>query len=750
MRHTVSVVLVAILSVTVRAAEVAPPAADALEAFYKEQAAKAASSKVTLRAGGNRTFVAAGRLGMALERTGSGVALRSLRDLEAGQEFLTARPLPLFAVKCRRVGAKDEVTLAADAGWEEVVQRDAGDVSIEWKQPADKALAGISASARVEFSGPEAGASWTLRVSNGSKDWTLWSVTFPQIAVAEPGPEARLLFPRGPGEVKQGAWRKPFGYGGPYPQGWTGMQFFAAYDEKRGTALYVGVHDPTAARKDLAANSKPDERAVTIKCDHPPENMSVAGNSFDMAGRAVWRIFRGDWYDAAVIYRDWVRKEARWMPPLSEDGRQDTAPWMRQLCLWAQTGGDPQSVGPRVKEFARYMGMPVGFHWYSWHEIPFDNDYPHYFPARKGFAEAVRDMQASGVYVMPYINARLWDTRDKAAEDFEFTRVALPGATKDEQGKPCTETYGSKEADGSPVRLAAMCSTSPIWQDRVRGIVLALLKDYGTSAVYMDQVAAAHPPLCFDKTHGHPLGGGQWWVGGYGRMLRSIRQAMPKDRMLTTECNAEPYVNLFDGYLTWHWQFDGQVPAFPAVYGGTIQMFGRAYNGLNLPTGDLALAMRVGQQFVFGEQFGWLDPDVVRSKERADFLRQAARVRLALVRYFYAGEMARPARLVGDIPRVRADWRWSNEWWVSTDAVMTGTWRLPQEKKLAVLFANVGDKPVSLAVQFDGAAYGVNKDSVAVTPVEESGRGRAFAEKRSFQRTVEFAPRKAWAWEISY
>jgi hypothetical protein len=749
MRYALSLLLAALVAAPAIGTEPqSPPQAAA--AFYKDQAAKVASGKVTILSTGNQTLVAAGRLGMALEQGDGGVVLRSLYDIGAGQEFLIAKPLPLVSIKCRRVGTKEEATLDADTGWESVQIRTGGDIVVEWKRHANKALAGLSVTARARASGPDSTVSWDLRVANTSKDWTIWSVRFPHLAVAEPGPDARLLFPRAAGELKEGAWRAPFNYGGPYPQGWCTMPFFAAYDEKRGTGLYVGVHDPAAARKDLAAESRPDERTVTLRFDHPAPNMSLPENSFELSGRAVWRIFSGDWYDAAVIYRDWVRKEARWMPRLAKDGRPDTPPWMRELCLWAQTGGNPDYVAAAVKEFQRFMGVPVGFHWYSWHEIPFDNDYPHYFPPKKGFAEAVRDLQAAGVYVMPYINARLWDTRDKGAEDFEFTRAALAGATKDEQGKPCTETYGSKEADGSPVRLAAMCPTSPVWQERVSKIVLALLGEYGTRAVYMDQVAAAAPPLCFDKTHGHPLGGGHWWVDGYGRMLGGIRQAMPKDRMLTTECNAEPYINLFDGYLTWHWQFDGQVAAFPAVYGGTIQMFGRAYKGLEKPTGDLACAMRVGQQLVWGEQLGWLDPNIVKAKERAEFLRQAARLRLALVRYFYAGEMGRPVKLAGEMPRVRADWQWSGDWWVSTDAVLTGTWRLPQERKLAVLFANVSDKPVTLTVQFDGPKYGITKDNVTAAPVEETGRGQAVAEKSSFQRAVEFAPRKAWAWEISY
>jgi hypothetical protein len=63
-------------------------------------------------------------------------------------------------------------------------------------------------------------------------------------------------------------------------------------------------------------------------------------------------------------------------------------------------------------------------------QIPFDNDYPHYFPPKDGFREGVAELKTAGVYPMPYINGRLWDTHDKGAGDWEFTRVALAGATQ--------------------------------------------------------------------------------------------------------------------------------------------------------------------------------------------------------------------------------------------------------------------------------------------------------------------------------
>ena len=92
--------------------------------------------------------------------------------------------------------------------------------------------------------------------------------------------------------------------------------------------------------------------------------------------------------------------------------------------------------------------------------------------------------------------------------------------------------------------------------------------------------------------------------------------------MITTECNAEPFIRWMDGYLTWHWQYDGAVPVFPAIYGGTIQMFGRSYGGGD--TRDLALRMRAAQQLVYGEQLGWINPRMLLDSESKDFFRSGA------------------------------------------------------------------------------------------------------------------------------
>ena len=583
---------------------------------------------------------------------------------------------------------------------------------------------------------------WDLKIENVPKPWGVWQSAFPQVGLAQPGEEAEVFFTRGAGEVKRGVWTEAFRFSGTYPSGWMSMPLMAVYDREAGTGLYAAIHDPWGSTKDLVVQSRPLDRAVDFSFDIPAPNMGQPAAGFDLEGEAVWQLLRGDWYDAAVIYRDWVRQHARWYPKVGPQGREDTPEWMRWLSCWAMTGGTAEQVVPAMKKFQEAIGLPVGVHWYNWHEIPFDNDYPHYFPTKPGFAEGVAELQAAGVYVMPYINGRLWDTRDRGKDVFQFNDVALPAATKDANGEPYTEMYGSKESDESRVSLAAMCPATDLWKGKVREIVLRLTKECGVRGVYIDQVAAAKPQLCFDASHGHPLGGGHWWTEGYWDLLGKIYTEMPDDRMLTTECNGEPYTHQFDGYLTWHWQYDGQVPAFPAVYGGAIQMFGRAYRGG--PTKDLALRMKAGQQLVYGEQIGWLGPEVVNEPDNMAFFRQVVHLRSRLIDYFVRGEMARPPRLVGEIPRVTADWQWSGVWPVTTDAVLTGAWRLPAENRVVLVFVNVSEEPLSARFELDRAEYGLPSGELKVRRITADG-----AEEAEMSEELSFAVKSAWAWEIS-
>ncbi len=693
----------------------------------------------------------AGSLSMTLQTLDNGIRVQRLSDVENKQELLAQDSMPLFQLMLR--GGKDKkLTLDADAGWRSVsVRQTYGAVVLTWEDPSEKGLKGFRVIAKAAPDDNAGSWQWSLQTEGLGADWSLWDVAFPQIALRDTAAEGGVLYPGGSGQMKQDLWARNIEESTRYGGGWANMQFMAAFSAERNdqpaTGLYFGMHDPMGSTKEIVLQTRAAQRDVRLSFEHHVPDQSVPSNNFALPGKAVWRLFKGDWFDAAQIYRAWVKSEAKWWPQLGAEGRADTPLWMRELCAWAQTAGDPKDVVPKVKEFAKYMDVPVGFHWYCWHQIPFDNDYPHYFPTKEGFTEAVKELQDANVFVMPYINGRLWDTRDKGAEDFEFTRLALPAATKDEGGKPHTESYGSKESDGSKVTLAVMCPTTPLWQKTVKDIVLRLQNECGVKGVYIDQIAAATPVLCMDKTHGHPLGGGSWWNAGHWALLDSLRQDMAKDRMITTECNGEPFINKFDGYLTWHWQDNGQVPAFPAVYGGAIQMFGRSYGGGT--TGDLALRMRAGQQLTFGEQIGWCDPGMAMTPENGPFFRQAVQLRWLLRRYFYEGEMLRPPKLNGDIPTVKADWQWGGEDWVTTSAVLTGAWAIPGEHKTVLIFANVSDAPVTASLDLKRDNYGLGTKTTKITVLhDKTVPPETFTIEKDTTPSLSIPARSVCAWEF--
>ena len=288
---------------------------------------------------------------------------------------------------------------------------------------------------------------------------------------------------------------------------------------------------------------------------------------------------------------------------------------------------------------------------------------------------------------MPYINGRLWD-----ADLDDFKSEGIKAVTKNEKGEPYIEDYGNG------VRNAVMNPVTQIWQNKLIDVVLKLQQDTGTSGVYIDQISASSPKLCMDITHGHPLGGGSWWLDqGYYKLLSAIREEMPEGTFLTSEAMAEPYNHLLDGLLSWNSQFQNQIPIYSAIYGGRISIFGR-YNPVG-PDKHKALIMRAGQQLVFGEQLGWISPNILKEKKPANFLRKMAQTRYKLIDYFVDGQMLPPPVVHGDIPNITADWEWgeNNPSDVTISALQRGAWQA-NDGSVVKIFVNISDQNINFQI----------------------------------------------------
>ncbi len=519
----------------------------------------------------------------------------------------------------------------------------------------------------------------------------LWEVDFPILEGLNPE-NATLYAPYGYGKAI------PYGggtrYRGTYPSHHCAMQFLAWNTGP--ASLYVGCHDPCASTKTLEFSPQPP----TLRCTLPVAGMGDDFARYEVPYPVAVGAIPGDWYDVALFYRRWAMRQS-WSRarPLAS---RPTPRALKDVALWCCASGAPGEVVPKALQFARYFGVATALHWYVWHEIPFDDHYPEYFPAKEGFKEAIAKLGAAGILVMPYINARLWDP---ATESWS-REGAESAAAKDADLKKYTEVYGSK------VPLSPMCPTTQLWGRKIRSIVKRLASEYRVHGVYLDQIGAAAPKLCFDRGHGHPVGGGDWWVRGYRDILEKVRrdvQGINPEFFITTESNAEPWNDLLDALLMCNSTEGELAPIYPAVYADRVLIFG-AYIFRRDLEDSWAFRVKVSQMFLWGTQLGWLGFDVLepRFQREAEYLRCLAHARSS-TSLLSGGELLRPPRPDPEVDMVEASWElWGRTWNVRLPAAQATAWRGP-DGSVGVVACNMGDASTDLRVSLDIAELGWTK-----------------------------------------
>ncbi|NMA46015.1 MAG: hypothetical protein GX945_05585 [Lentisphaerae bacterium] len=604
------------------------------------------------------------------------------------------------------------------------------------------------------------GVSWRLEFIPGSERWRAQSASVGVLCLEALGTSSHALTPGPEGSVVHDPFSSQMNITSTYPSLTATMGFMAVWDDGRGGGMYVGAHDPDGAYKRMSMRNPGGSSQIVIEYEHRlPFWPNEPARSISTPGTIHWRSFRGDWYEATKLYRDWVRENAGWYPPMGPEGRRTTPLWLKQLCVWGRVFGEAKAVVPQVRKFRETMGLPCGIHWYQWHQIPFDNDYPHYLPAKEGFAQGVRDIQALDCYVMPYTNGRLWDTRDRGMEDWQFSAVGKAGATKRADGSVVSETYRSTESDGSKVVLAVMCPASQTWKDKITENDRALAIDYGLNGVYMDQIGAGSPVLCEDPTHGHPLGGGSWWVAGYKNILQGVRAILPPDRILATECNSEAVVDLLDAMICWHIEAENTVPAYSVIYSDVVFRYGSAYDN-NIR----AMRMKWAHNLINGNTPGWFPPSFMDNPAMRDYLVPLVHFRHHNIEYFYRGELSRPPRLRDKVHSWAENWNLFGRYSVNTlPCVQTAVRRIldydydSQGKRLwasgrvqsaLLICTNFSTEDATSAVILDWQEIGIDPAKAQAQRVEHDGTRTPFAPALLDQPML-FPAGKTWGIEIT-
>jgi len=639
--------------------------------------------------------ISAGELSVTLEKAKKGILLYSIRDKKKKKNLLT-HAKPLITLTARAVDSDDEITVKSSEGWNEtqIIPTKDGVVCIlsgNIKLPkVTVTLTAVKEGNRL---------SWTTSLTSANSGYALFECDYPALSF-DTNANTYFFSPYGSGEVYSSAERKEYSSTQKYPSYGVSMQYFAFYNCRTKRGMYYGLHDPAPAFKKLSFKKLSGEKVMTLKGILPLTSVDKGGNSQNLEGKVVWELYDGDWYDAAVLYRNWVEEEACWMPELKDGTRSDIPEWLKKNShWWLVRVRDDDSFVDEILRATADLGVETAVHLYDWHKIPFDNDYPHYFPIKKATAKGLKRLKDAGIKVMPYINGRLWDTRDKGMEDWQFSSIAKPNCTKDRNGEPFIETYNSKEKDGSKVALSIMCPSTAVWQEKMRDTVSKLLNELGVNAVYMDQIAAAAPYMCEDRSHSHLPGGGTWWCESYNNLLDHVKAIMPKGTAITTECTSDPLMKHIQGYLTWLWVKSNQVPAFPVIYSGYVAMFGRHYECV--PRDDaVGQKINFAQSLVYGEQMGWMNPLLYEKLEYKDFYKACVKARTAVGEYIYDGKMLRPPVLSDDREELMTDKNnQSYKGIVKNAAVFGSVWARNKDGKKLLLLVNAADEDAVCKVE---------------------------------------------------
>jgi len=413
-------------------------------------------------------------------------------------------------------------------------------------------------------------------------------------------------------------------------------------------------------------------------------------------------------------------------------------------------------------ELRRRLGLPVSVFWHWWHGCAYDAGFPEYFPPREGtdrFKRAVADARDHGVHALAYMNQRLWGMTTTS-----WTREgAATWAVKAEDGQIRPEIYNT--FNRAP--CASMCLGTEFWRAKYAGLAEQAVRQLGLSGIYMDQACLSLS--CYDPAHGHPVGGGTYWVNGFRLLAHDIRRrcAIPQsEQMLTRRVPAlagegcgEPWLSQLDLMLSLQvsreryaapdgWE---TIPFFHAVYHPYAVLFGN-YSSLTMPPYDelwpaefapkkpLQLLDRAystqfrleqARAFVWGQQPTLANFTSTQFRTRADEIEYAlklARLRHRFTGYLLQGTFLRPPRLEvaqAKIPISRLSIYAGQQGGLKSyekqvPLAIAAAWRAPDER-VAIVLASIAEQRLSVRISIPTLEYG-SPAGAKIIQVDHTGR----------------------------
>lgn len=657
--------------------------------------------------------------------------LIALRDVARSIAYLDpGRPQPLWSLDLAGGG-----TLTADQARSCSWARPQGEparLQITWSDFDLPEAPALKVHVEVSLDGDQATTRWGIRLENPG-ELVLRAVHFPRIGGLAPQPGETLAVPVWMGEQTRQARRllnPDGGQGGrrewEYP-GRLSMQLLT-WHRASGQGLFLATNDPALLRKQFAVVGD-GQGGLALEVVHLPTSDRANPDQYQIPYNVLLGAHEGGWYGAAQEYRTWAREQS-WVKE-SRLKRGVTPDWLRQTGLWVWNRDRSEEVLTPALLLQDHAGLPVSVFWHWWHGCAYDAGFPEYLPPREGtdaFKTALAAAQDQGIKTLVYMNQRLWGMTTESWTDQNAARYAV----KRPDGTIAPEVYNRF----MKTPCASMCMGTAFWRDTYAGLAAEAVNALGVDGIYMDQACSSL--ACYDPGHGHPPGGGSYWMEGFRRLAADIRDRTAPSGPVTLagEGCGEAWLPHLDAMLSLQVSMEryaapGQwepIPLFQAVYHDCVLLYGN-YSSLTRPPYDslwpeqfapeepLALLDRKfahqfrleqARAFVWGQQptLANFTPRLLEDrKTEIDFLLHLARLRQQLQPFLQEGTMLRPLEL--DVPEmtipmsrlsIYAGQQESvQEFTRSVPRVLSSVWQAP-DARVAVVLVNISDQPVTLTV----------------------------------------------------
>jgi hypothetical protein len=676
-----------------------------------------------------------------------------IRRLESasGQEVAipTSEALALFRIERAPGQPPIEATSAARFTW----SRDAGPtpaLNLQWEGFRDFPTLVVRATVHVDADSTTA---WHIAL-DGISGLGIERVIYPRLGGIGLTEMAELSVPLWMGQRAKDPRNLLSGRDGKgrrFEWGYPGQLSFQmiALTRPNSAGLYVATDDSLAYRKSFIMSGD-QEGYGRVEIAHDLSDPAKA-TAYAPTYAVKLGVIHGTWMHAAERYRTWGERQA-WARN-SRVARGTATKWMRETGVWVWNRGRASQVLDPAIMLRQQVGLPVSVFWHWWHAGPYDTSFPDYLPPRDGvptFTAAVKKAHAADVRAIVYMNQRLWCVQTPSYKREGAERYAV----RERDGRVRLETY--MVFDPSP--CAPMDIATKFWRDKYAGIADTVVQQYGIDGIYMDQAVLSL--LCWAPDHGHPVGGGHYWMDGFRELAADLRRRNGTSLGLAGEGGGESWLPDLDAFLTLQVSQErysdpasgwDPLPMFQAVYHHHAITYG-TYGSLTYPPYDemwpdstrpanaLTLLdekyrrqflMEQARMFVWGMQptiANLLPEQFTQRAGEIDYLGRLARLRHAHREWLQDGAFVIPPAsnapelaFTGSRISIYAARRGgATEVPLRAPAVLTGAWRAANGQ-VGIALASIDDAAHSITLTLDPARHGTTRGAT-VWRVDASGR----------------------------